>query len=102
MAIGDGLCDPETMTDYGDFLFGIGLIDEDDRDYFAKVAKLQQDYIKQQKWFQAFQVRWICNIVVCGKMPSRQVIISFVVVLFYAVSLSLNLPLYISIHSSII
>jgi hypothetical protein len=38
MAIGDGLCDPETMTDYGDFLFGIGLIDEDDRDYFTKVA----------------------------------------------------------------
>ena len=56
MAIGDGLCDPETMTDYGDFLFGIGLIDEDDRDYFSKVAKLQVDYIKQQKWFQAFQV----------------------------------------------
>jgi hypothetical protein len=38
MAIGDGLCDPESMTDYGDFLFGIGLIDEDDRDYFSKVA----------------------------------------------------------------
>ena len=56
MAIGDGLCDPETMTDYGDFLFGIGLIDEDDRDYFAKVAKLQVDFIKEQKWFQAFQV----------------------------------------------
>ena len=37
MAIGDGLCDPETMTDYGDFLFGIGLIDELDRDYFKKV-----------------------------------------------------------------
>jgi hypothetical protein len=40
MAIGDGLCDPETMTDYGDFLFSIGLIDEDDRDYFAKVTTL--------------------------------------------------------------
>ncbi len=40
MAIGDGLCDPETMTDYGDFLVSIGLIDEDDRDYFAKVTTL--------------------------------------------------------------
>ena len=28
MAIGDGLCDPVTMTNYGDFLFNIGLIDE--------------------------------------------------------------------------
>ena len=59
MAIGDGLCDPESMTDYGNFLFGIGLIDEDDRDYFIKVSKLQVDFIKEQKWFQAFQVRHI-------------------------------------------
>ena len=56
MAIGDGLCDPESMTDYGNFLFGIGLIDEVDRDYFIKVSKLQVDFIKEQKWFQAFQV----------------------------------------------
>ena len=28
MAIGDGLCDPVTMTNYGDFLYNIGLIDE--------------------------------------------------------------------------
>jgi vitellogenic carboxypeptidase-like protein len=56
MAIGDGLCDPVTMTDYGDFLFGIGLIDEMDRDYFKKIADIQVGLIKKQKWVQAFQV----------------------------------------------
>ena len=56
MAIGDGLCDPITMTDYGDFLFGIGLIDEEDRKFFKKMADVQKDYINKKQWLQAFQV----------------------------------------------
>jgi vitellogenic carboxypeptidase-like protein len=56
MAIGDGLCDPISMTNYGDFLFNIGLVDEMDRDYFKKLAHIQVDFIKKEKWFQAFQV----------------------------------------------
>jgi hypothetical protein len=58
MAIGDGLCDPVTMTNYGDLLFNIGLIDERDRDYFKKVAKLQVQAINSKKWMTAFQVRY--------------------------------------------
>ena len=55
MAIGDGLCDPATMTNYGDFLFNIGLIDELDRDYFKKVAAIQQKLIAKKDWVGAFQ-----------------------------------------------
>jgi len=40
MAIGNGMCDPVTMTNYGDFLYGIGLIDEADRKYFHNVSNL--------------------------------------------------------------
>ena len=46
MAIGDGLCDPITMTNYGDFLFNIGLLDELDRDYFKQVEDILVNYIK--------------------------------------------------------
>lgn len=56
IAIGDGLCDPETMTNYGDFLFGIGLIDEEDRHYFKMAEKIQLKYIKAKQWIPAFQI----------------------------------------------
>jgi len=59
MAIGDGLCDPESMTDYGTFLYGVGLIDEEDRDYFTNVSKLISDAISNKKWLQAFQVKFM-------------------------------------------
>nr|AKO90271.1 cathepsin A2 [Tigriopus japonicus] len=55
MAIGDGLCDPVTMTNYGDFLFAIGLVDEEDRAYFKKVSELQVKLIESKQWVQAFQ-----------------------------------------------
>ena len=56
MAIGDGLCDPITMTDYGDFLFSIGLIDELDRDYYKKVQDILVKMIKTKQWTQAFRI----------------------------------------------
>jgi len=56
MAIGDGLCDPVTMTDYGDFLFGIGLIDEADRDYFQNVSQLIVQSINNDNTQLAFQL----------------------------------------------
>ena len=52
IAIGDGLCDPVTMTDYGDFLYNIGLLDELDRDYFKKIAELQVNFIKKGEFLQ--------------------------------------------------
>jgi len=56
MAIGDGLCDPVTMTNYGDFLYGIGLIDEADREYFRNISKLMIQNIKSGNTKLAFQL----------------------------------------------
>lgn len=56
MAIGDGLCDPVTMTDYGDFLFSIGLIDEVDRGYFRNISQLMVKSIQQGNTELAFQL----------------------------------------------
>ena len=56
MAIGDGLCDPISMTNYGDFLLNIGLIDEVDRTYFKGVQQILENFIKQKKWVDAFRV----------------------------------------------
>ena len=56
MAIGDGLCDPVTMTNYGDFLFGIGLVDTAQRDEFQKMSAMAVDFINQEEWIKAFEV----------------------------------------------
>jgi len=55
MAIGDGLCDPATMTEYGDFLFGVGLLDRNQRDKFKVQSDLVKDFISQQEWIKAFE-----------------------------------------------
>lgn len=52
LSIGNGLCDPKTQSDYGDFLWKLGLIDKHQRDHFlaeqAKIVKLidQKEYTK--------------------------------------------------------
>jgi len=43
IAIGDGLCDPITMLDYADFLFQVGLLDEQNAQHFRK----EQDHAKK-------------------------------------------------------
>ncbi|XP_071518889.1 probable serine carboxypeptidase CPVL, partial [Panulirus ornatus] len=55
MAIGDGLCDPVTMTDYGDFLYNIGLIDEINLQYFKQQSELAISLINKQQWHKAFE-----------------------------------------------
>lgn len=56
VAIGDGLCDPVSMTNYGDFLYNIGLIDAKDQAYFQRQSELAVQYIEQQRWLEAFEV----------------------------------------------
>lgn len=57
IAIGDGLCDPETMMpQYADFMYNIGMLDEKQRDYFAGYAKLAVLDIQQKKFGEAFQI----------------------------------------------
>ena len=56
MAIGDGLCDPITMTDYGDFLYNTGLIDEVQKDWFSQKQDLIVKNINKRLWKKAFEV----------------------------------------------
>ncbi|KAK3870781.1 hypothetical protein Pcinc_024020 [Petrolisthes cinctipes] len=54
LAIGDGLCDPVTMTNYGDFLYQVGLIDSLDQEYFKNQSDQIVSLINKQQWLQAF------------------------------------------------
>ncbi|XP_040564947.1 probable serine carboxypeptidase CPVL isoform X2 [Lepeophtheirus salmonis] len=56
IAIGDGLCDPLTMTNYGDFLYNVGLIDEAALKVFKIIEAKQIEYIKNKEWEKAFRV----------------------------------------------
>lgn len=56
IAIGDGMVDPETMFDYADFLYQIGLVDRRQADYIrAKTAEGVAD-IKQGRYLDAFLI----------------------------------------------
>lgn len=56
MAIGDGLCDPITMTDYSEFLYQIGLVDEKAKKHFKEQSDVAIKYIKDKEWLKAFLV----------------------------------------------
>jgi len=53
-AIGNGLCDPEHMMQYGDYLYQIGLLDSNGRDLFRIKEQDILKSIQQQKWKDAF------------------------------------------------
>ena len=56
LAIGDGLCDPATMMNYGDVLLNIGLIDQIDNKGFTQMEDMIRKLIKQKNWDAAFKV----------------------------------------------
>ena len=56
LAIGDGLCDPETMLNYGDMLLNIGLIDQLDYTGFKGAEDIIRKLIQKKQWLQAFKV----------------------------------------------
>lgn len=56
IAIGDGLCEPETMFDYSDYLYQIGLLDEKERDFMANEQQLAVNLIREGKFFEAFKI----------------------------------------------
>ena len=56
LAIGDGLCDPETMINYGDMLLHLGLIDQIDNKGFKGMEDMIRKLIKQKQWGPAFKV----------------------------------------------
>ncbi|XP_054156696.1 probable serine carboxypeptidase CPVL [Oppia nitens] len=56
IAIGDGLCDPATQSAYGDFLYQIALLDENQRDFFNAEENKAVDYINKEQYFEAFKI----------------------------------------------
>ena len=56
IAIGDGLCDPQTMFGYGDYLFQIGLLDENQRNFFNQEEQKAVGFIANQQYFEAFKI----------------------------------------------
>jgi vitellogenic carboxypeptidase-like protein len=57
MAIGDGFSDPVNMLHYGSYLYGIGLLDENERNYFEQEEEKARNFIQQKQWTKAFEVR---------------------------------------------
>lgn len=55
VAIGDGLTDPITQYNYGDFLYQIGLIDDRQHEHFTAVESKVKALIQQGKYLQAFE-----------------------------------------------
>jgi len=56
IAIGDGLCDPISMTGYGNLLHGVGLIDSEQKAQFEVLESEARKFIKEEAWVEAFNV----------------------------------------------
>ncbi|XP_054280674.1 venom serine carboxypeptidase-like [Macrosteles quadrilineatus] len=54
VAIGNGLCDPEHMMQYGNYLYQIGLLDSNGRNLFLKKEQEIVKSIQQKNWKSAF------------------------------------------------
>ncbi|GAB6021027.1 hypothetical protein CHUAL_003664 [Chamberlinius hualienensis] len=52
-AIGDGWTDPVTQFDYGDYLFNVGLINEEQREVFYDVQIQMIEFINAGNWSEA-------------------------------------------------
>jgi len=60
VAIGDGFTDPESMLpEYADYLFNLGLLDENQRNYFAKQTDLAVQMIQKKQYLRALAT-WDC------------------------------------------
>lgn len=56
IAIGNGLCDPPNMLVYSDYLYQIGLIDDNGRDLIKTQENLIKQAVDARKYYQAFQI----------------------------------------------
>jgi len=56
LAIGNGLCDPENQLLYSDYLYQLGLIDENGKTQFQEYEKKGREFIKQKKYLEAFEM----------------------------------------------
>lgn len=56
LAIGNGLCDPENQLLYSDYLYQLGLIDRNGKAQFQLYEKKGREFIKQNKYIEAFEI----------------------------------------------
>jgi vitellogenic carboxypeptidase-like protein len=56
LAIGNGLTDPFNQLYYSDYLYQIGLLDFNGRDQFKELESQARNYIKEQKYMDAFTI----------------------------------------------
>ncbi|XP_011693538.1 PREDICTED: venom serine carboxypeptidase [Wasmannia auropunctata] len=56
LAIGNGLCDPENQLLYSDYLYQLGLIDENGKIQFQIYEKKGREFIEQKKYLEAFEI----------------------------------------------
>jgi len=60
VAIGDGFTDPESMLPaYAPYLFNLGMLDENQRDYFAKQCDIAVSLIQKKEYLKALSM-WDC------------------------------------------
>lgn len=50
------------MLQYADFMFQIGMLDENQRDFFQSYAKVAVEHIQNKEFEKAFEVRHILHI----------------------------------------
>ncbi|GFY54692.1 probable serine carboxypeptidase CPVL [Trichonephila inaurata madagascariensis] len=53
MAIGNGMCDPETMMDYGTYLYNIGLVDEMQAAEMKNLSLSIVNHIREEDFYEA-------------------------------------------------
>ncbi|XP_071438643.1 venom serine carboxypeptidase-like [Hetaerina americana] len=56
IAMGNAYCDPERMMSPGEYMYQIGLVDDQARAYFKQKEELALKYMKEKKWIDAFKV----------------------------------------------
>lgn len=56
IAIGNGLVDPGSQFQYGDYLYQLGIIDVNDREVFYDRENWIRKYIADENWIDAFRV----------------------------------------------
>ncbi|KAG5343262.1 VCP carboxypeptidase, partial [Acromyrmex heyeri] len=56
LSIGNGLCDPENQLLYSDYLYQLGLIDENGKTQFQVYENNGREFIKQKKYLEAFEM----------------------------------------------
>ncbi|XP_050307027.1 venom serine carboxypeptidase-like [Anthonomus grandis grandis] len=56
LATGNGLSDAVHQSNYGDYLYQIGLVDKQTRDIFHEYSSLVSKYVAEENWYEATKI----------------------------------------------